>query len=41
MAEVPWKYGKPLILIGFDQAIQTEVLRGSKIIDQALKEAEI
>ena len=41
LAEAPWKYGKPLILIGFDQAIQNEVLRGSKIIDQALKEAGI
>jgi acetate---CoA ligase (ADP-forming) subunit alpha len=41
LAEAPKKYGKPLILIGFDQAIQNEVLRGSEIIDQALKEAGI
>jgi acetyltransferase len=41
LAEAPWKYGKPLILIGFDKALQNEVLRGSEIIDQALKEAGI
>jgi acyl-CoA synthetase (NDP forming) len=41
LAEAPLKYGKPLILIGFDQAIQNEILRGSEIIDQALKEAGI
>ncbi len=41
LAEVPLKYGKPLILIGFDQAIQKEVLRGSPIIDEALKKSGI
>jgi acyl-CoA synthetase (NDP forming) len=41
LAEVPLKYGKPLVLIGFDQAIQKEVLRGSPIIDEALKKAGI
>jgi len=41
LAEAPQKYGKPLVLIGFDQAAQNEMFRGSEIIDQLLRKTGI
>ena len=41
MVEAPMKYGKPLILIGFDRKLETEMFRQSEIISQAMKSAGI
>lgn len=41
LTEAPQKYGKPLILIGFDQDTQKEMFRESEIINQTLKGAGI
>ena len=41
MAEAPLKYGKPLILIGFDRTVDNEVFRQSEIINRALEKAGV
>jgi acyl-CoA synthetase (NDP forming) len=41
IAEAPLKYGKPLVLIGFDRGTEKEIFRESEIINQAIKSAGI
>lgn len=41
ITEAPLKYGKPLVLIGFDRGTEKETFRESEIINQAIKAAGI
>jgi len=41
MVEAPLKYGKPLILIGFDRGTENEMFRQSETISKALKRAGV
>ncbi|MCP4750592.1 MAG: acetyl-CoA synthetase [Proteobacteria bacterium] len=41
ISQAPLKYGKPLILIGFDRALENELFQNSEILNRAIESAGI